>query len=826
MAGVLFASVSLAGGFNIAGGVTSYFDHVQENRSQIAAGNVATGVAGTDVSVGTGAGTAQINPDTGGPANSKVQTEENQQLVQNHVINENTIQNTEMISVRTGLENFTDNYGHYLAFIWIGVGIALIIRMMISFIKLRASLRFACKLPEEENVYESAGIKSSFVLGIVKPKIYVPEGVGKAELDMILRHEKAHIEAKDNITIILAYIIMAVFWFNPVFWLYYGTVRRDIELYCDERSTDDMDRARKAEYSRVLLAYAVNPDKAAVAGFSSGESQVKERVENVLSENTKSKRVRRIIAATAIVICVLLVIAGIGVASWYKGDGYNVNKKALITTSEVVRILENNGITLEKDNSIDPKEYTVTDIDASGNEYQLTPKAYVGKAVGDISQWAKEREPAEHDVRVLIYEMQHYEGGKNCEYPRMSDAFPNYVTRDYDFYTNTSVLDGKNIRMVFMKTTEQPPTDYETDEEIEEYNRAVLTDYEGAVAMAQLKKDIYEVLFEKAFNGKTEIYTGESENWKVMMPIKQFNEKLDIDMVSYSTSGNAEGYMLFQRKDGETASSKVYSLSFYAGGSSSVSNSMGESLVESEEYPGWYKFRNLENGSFYDNFVAGKSRYSVSITDGSGVPEFIVLVPEGTEYDWEKGKKELEVYKETALYKAAEPAITEYIKSRLTDYIDIKEVEIFDWRVKDGGKAAEFSCNVVYNYYNTDVEKVDYIQFVKEHAKGDYSNLYETYEEYYLSSKLEELNLKVYVKNPTEIGADETVIPSALESGVLSLYNNPLGADESIYNLTIDSFLNPYGSLKIVYEPGSKHVLHRSEVSARLNENNELEIYG
>ena len=202
MAGVLFASVSLAGGFNIAGGVTSYIDNVQENRSQIAAGNVATGVA-----------------DTGSLADSKVQTEGNQHPVQNHVINENTLQNAERISVREGLESFTDNYGHYLAFIWIGVGIALIIRMMISFIKLRASLRFACKLPEEENVYESVGIKSSFVLGIVKPKIYVPEGVGKAELDMILRHEKAHIEAKDNITIVLAYIILAVFWFNPVFWL-------------------------------------------------------------------------------------------------------------------------------------------------------------------------------------------------------------------------------------------------------------------------------------------------------------------------------------------------------------------------------------------------------------------------------------------------------------------------------------------------------------------------------------------------------------------------------------------------------------------------------
>ncbi|MBR5228659.1 MAG: M56 family metallopeptidase [Firmicutes bacterium] len=831
MAGVLFASVAMAGGFNIAGGVTSYIDKSVENRVQIM-NNIEAGVENGIGEITNAGSTAEKN--VGGGVDLTTENISGQGVgIQNSSANNQTNGGATMQIARTAtlkdkVKQAWESSSPYLAFIWIGGGLVLVMGMMSSFIRLKAKLRFACKMPDEQDVYESSNIQSSFVLGIVKPKIYVPEGIAKDELEMILRHERSHIKAKDNVTIILAYLIMAVFWFNPVFWMYYKMIRRDIELYCDERSTDDMDKARRAEYSRVLLAYAVNPDKLAIAGFSSGESQVKERVENVLNENSKGKKARKIIIITAIVLCVMLVLAGIGVAVWYKGDGYNVNKKEIITASEIVRILENEGIYLEKDSSTDLSQFAVTDIDAAGNEYKLTPKIYIGKAKGDVSYMAgqEERFPAEHEVRVLFYESKHYVGGLQSLYPRMEDAFGLYDPNNMFYANNAKEINGKNIKVVFTTVMEEPIywDSAAGEEPTDEENEAVFDYWEALTARNKLQSDVFKVLFEKAFNGRTQIYEGESENWKAMIPVKTFNEEVDIDLLGYDTSSYAEGYVLLQPKNENTLDAAIYEFRFE---NNTMSSTSGMALKESEAYPGWYEVPNANYSSVYDRITAGASRYYVDITSLLGNKENIVLVPEGTEYDWIAGKMEAEAYKATELYKAVKPALTEYVKKQLGDYIDIKNVEINDWEAEANNMAAEFTCHVVYNYYNTDVEKIEYIQFIKEHAKGDYSALYDQYKGYYLAPKVERLNLRVSIKDPGQLDSNVTVIPSTLESGVLALYETSYGGGGAkLFNLTIESFLNPYASLKIVYEPGSKHVLHRSEVSARLDESGELVVYG
>ena len=92
----------------------------------------------------------------------------------------------------------------------------------------------------------------------------------------------------------------------------------------------------------------------------------------------------------------------------------------------------------------------------------------------------------------------------------------------------------------------------------------------------------------------------------------------------------------------------------------------------------------------------------------------------------------------------------------VTLYIDVQNVEIYEWFEKDEGQTAQFMCNVVHNYYNKDADIIDFVAFWKE--RGDQEN-YEQYKEYYLSSKITNLHLRVSVKDPGEIGPEVTVIP-------------------------------------------------------------------
>lgn len=165
--------------------------------------------------------------------------------------------------------------------IWLtGVG-CMALYMALSLLRMRWRLRAAPRI--QDNVYRCTDWSTPFVLGVLAPRIYVPETVSEQDFPQVLAHERCHIRRWDHVWKPLAFLLLAVNWFNPVLWTAYVLLGRDMERACDEMVLKNADAAQRAAYSRALVACATQPKMAAVCPLAFGEVAVKERVKNVLN---------------------------------------------------------------------------------------------------------------------------------------------------------------------------------------------------------------------------------------------------------------------------------------------------------------------------------------------------------------------------------------------------------------------------------------------------------------------------------------------------------------------------------------------------------------
>ncbi len=165
--------------------------------------------------------------------------------------------------------------------IWLtGVG-CMALYMALSLLRMRWRLRAAPRI--QDNVYRCTDWSTPFVLGVIAPRIYVPETVSEQDFPQVLAHERCHIRRWDHVWKPLAFLLLAVNWFNPVLWAAYVLLGRDMERACDEMVLKNADAAQRAAYSRALVSCAAQPKMAAVCPLAFGEVAVKERVKNVLN---------------------------------------------------------------------------------------------------------------------------------------------------------------------------------------------------------------------------------------------------------------------------------------------------------------------------------------------------------------------------------------------------------------------------------------------------------------------------------------------------------------------------------------------------------------
>lgn len=145
------------------------------------------------------------------------------------------------------------------------------------------------------------------MLGVLAPRIYVPETVSEQDFPQVLAHERCHIRRWDHVWKPLAFLLLAVNWFNPVLWAAYVLLGRDMERACDEMVLKNATPSQRAAYSRALVACAAQPKMAAVCPLAFGEVAVKERVKNVLNYKKPAlwAVILLVVAAAIIGVCLL-----------------------------------------------------------------------------------------------------------------------------------------------------------------------------------------------------------------------------------------------------------------------------------------------------------------------------------------------------------------------------------------------------------------------------------------------------------------------------------------------------------------------------------------
>ena len=224
-------------------------------------------------------------------------------------------------------------------YIWIFGMIALALYTAISYWRLRRKVDTAVRY--KDNIFQSENVSFPFVLGIIKPRIYLPFKMNGQYLEYVVAHEQAHICRKDHWWKPLGFLLLMIHWFNPLMWLAYVLLCRDIELACDEKVIKELGNEQRGDYTQALVACSVNRRMIAACPLTFGEVGVKERVKSVM--NYKKP---------ALWVIIIAVIVCVGVAVCFltnpKQDSYTLrivvpagSQEEFVYTDEEVSAIRN-----------------------------------------------------------------------------------------------------------------------------------------------------------------------------------------------------------------------------------------------------------------------------------------------------------------------------------------------------------------------------------------------------------------------------------------------------------------------------------------------------
>lgn len=194
--------------------------------------------------------------------------------------------------------NNGNNVMTILTIVWI-IGILLLVAYtIISYRRLHREIDTAVRY--KDNIFRSENVSSPFVLGIVKPRIYLPFKLDGQNLEHVVAHEQAHIHRKDYWWKPLGFLLLMIYWFNPLMWLAYALLCRDIELACDEKVIKELDHEQRADYTKALVACSVRRPMISACPLAFGEVGVTERVRSVMNY----KKPAFWVIIIAVIICV------------------------------------------------------------------------------------------------------------------------------------------------------------------------------------------------------------------------------------------------------------------------------------------------------------------------------------------------------------------------------------------------------------------------------------------------------------------------------------------------------------------------------------------
>ena len=198
--------------------------------------------------------------------------------------------------------NNGNNVMTILTIVWI-IGILLLATYtVISYWRLHREIDTAVRY--KDTIFQSENVSSPFVLGIINPRIYLPFSMNEQDMEHVVAHEQAHIRRKDHWWKPLGFLLLTIHWFNPLMWLAYVLLCRDIELACDEKVIKELGNEQRADYTQALVACSVNRRMIAACPLAFGEVGVKERVKSVMNY----KKPAFWIIILAVIACVIVAV--------------------------------------------------------------------------------------------------------------------------------------------------------------------------------------------------------------------------------------------------------------------------------------------------------------------------------------------------------------------------------------------------------------------------------------------------------------------------------------------------------------------------------------
>ncbi len=245
-----------------------------------------------------------------------------------------------------------------LSYLWIAGFAVLLAYTAFTYLRLRFRVREAVRY--QENVYLSENATSPFVLGVLKPRIYLPYNMEKADMEHVIAHEKAHIRRKDHWWKPAGFLLLSVHWFNPLMWIAYVLLCRDIELACDEKVIRDLQESQRVEYSQVLLRCSIRHKTIAACPLAFGEDNVKNRIKKVLNYKKPAFWLIVIALISCVAVCIFFLTDPKDSKDFEEQrgiQGVSVTQEAGRSITLDVAYNELNGYSVVKLNA-DAKEYT------------------------------------------------------------------------------------------------------------------------------------------------------------------------------------------------------------------------------------------------------------------------------------------------------------------------------------------------------------------------------------------------------------------------------------------------------------------------------------
>lgn len=218
------------------------------------------------------------------------------------------------------IKGITEKTAGILGTVWLCGVAAMLVYWFATYILLKR--RVMLSIPCGDRVRKGECIESPFVFGLFRPRIYIPFGLSAQTEECVIAHERAHLKRRDHLVKPFGFFVLSIYWFNPLVWVAYILLCRDIEYACDEKVINDLPHEERKAYAYALLECAVAHKRISACPVAFGETGVKERVENTM----KYKKPAFWIILVSVFLCVMVAMLFLTTSAGENDDASSVTE--------------------------------------------------------------------------------------------------------------------------------------------------------------------------------------------------------------------------------------------------------------------------------------------------------------------------------------------------------------------------------------------------------------------------------------------------------------------------------------------------------------------